>query len=108
LVELRRRAAARRPRRRVRPAPLPAGRGRRRPARPPLPPARARPLALHAPPWLVPWFAGLVAIYWISTNPVTSHLYNSSDRTIDALVIGGALMVPVLLGPAPERGCAEA
>jgi hypothetical protein len=42
-------------------------------------------------------FAGLVAIYAISRNPITSHLYNSSDRTIDALVIGSALLVPVLL-----------
>ena len=43
-------------------------------------------------------FAGLVAIYWISTNPLTNHLYNSSDRTIDALVIGSALLAPVLIG----------
>jgi hypothetical protein len=47
--------------------------------------------------WLVLSFAGLVAIYWISRNPLSSHLFNSSDRTIDSLVIGGALLVPVLL-----------
>jgi hypothetical protein len=47
--------------------------------------------------WLVLSFAGLVAIYWISRNPLSSHLFNSSDRTIDSLVIGGVLLVPVLL-----------
>jgi hypothetical protein len=51
--------------------------------------------------WLVLSFSGLVAIYWISRNPVSSHLYNTSDRTIDTLMIGGALLVPVLL--AAER-----
>ena len=50
-------------------------------------PARAASIAL----------AGLLAIYWISTNPVSNHLYNSSYRTVDALVIGGALLIPVLL-----------
>ena len=47
--------------------------------------------------WLLLSFAGLVAIYWISTNPIASHLTDSSDRTIDTLVFGGALLVPVLL-----------
>jgi hypothetical protein len=47
--------------------------------------------------WLLLSFAGLVAIYWISTNKVASHLSNSSDRTIDSIVFGGALLVPVLL-----------
>ena len=47
--------------------------------------------------WLVLSFAGLLAIYWISRNPLASHLFNSSDRTIDSIVIGGALLVPVLL-----------
>ena len=49
-------------------------------------------------------FAGLVAIYVISKNPITNHLYNSSDRTIDALVIGSALLVPVLLHPEHAEG----
>jgi hypothetical protein len=57
-------------------------------------------LAAFALLWLALSFAGLVWIYWISTNPLTSHLYNSADRTIDSLVIGVALLVPVLLGPA--------
>ena len=47
--------------------------------------------------------AGLVAIYWISTNPLTSHVYNSSDRTIDAMMIGSALLVPVLFGRPREK-----
>jgi hypothetical protein len=51
--------------------------------------------------WAVLSFAGLLAIYWISINPIEGHLYNTSDRTIDTLMIGAALLVPVLL--APER-----
>jgi hypothetical protein len=47
--------------------------------------------------WLLLSFAGLLAIYWISTNTLASHLDNSADRTIDSLVFGGALLVPVLL-----------
>lgn len=56
--------------------------------------------------WLLLSFAGLVAIYWISTNPIASHLTDSSDRTIDSLVFGGALLVPVLLAVErqPEPG----
>jgi hypothetical protein len=57
---------------------------------------RYRPAAF-AGLWLLLSFAGLVAIYWISTNKVGSHLADSSDRTIDSLVFGGALLVPVLL-----------
>jgi hypothetical protein len=47
--------------------------------------------------WLLLSFGGLVAIYWISTNPIKSHLTDSADRTIDSLVFGGALLVPLLL-----------
>jgi hypothetical protein len=54
-------------------------------------------LALFGAGWLLLSFAGLVGIYWISTNPLTSHLSNSSYRTIDSLVIAGALLTPVLL-----------
>jgi hypothetical protein len=54
-------------------------------------------LALFGTGWLLLSFAGLVGIYWISTNPLTSHLSNSSYRTIDSLVIAGALLAPVLL-----------
>jgi hypothetical protein len=61
-------------------------------------------LATFGAAWLVLSFAGLVAIYWISTTPTSSHLFNSSDRTIDAIVIGGALLVPVLLEREPEPG----
>jgi hypothetical protein len=57
---------------------------------------RFRP-ALFAIAWLLLSFAALVDIYWISTNPLTSHLSNSSDRTIVSLVIAGGLLVPVLL-----------
>ena len=62
---------------------------------------RCRLVRRSAPAGRVLSFAGLLAIYWISTNPLDSHLFNTSDRTIDTLVIGGALLVPVLL--APER-----
>ena len=48
--------------------------------------------------WLLLSFAGLLAIYWISTNTVGDHLADSSDRTIDSLVFGGALLVPALIG----------
>jgi hypothetical protein len=56
--------------------------------------------------WLLLSFAGLVAIYWISTNPLKGHLFNSADRTIVSLVIACALLVPVLLAPErePEPG----
>jgi hypothetical protein len=60
-------------------------------------------LAAFAAGWLALSFVGLVAVYWISPLPVTDHLTNSSDRTIDSLVIGATLLVPVLLGPAPAR-----
>jgi hypothetical protein len=56
--------------------------------------------------WLALSFGGLVTIYWISTNPVSSNLFNSSYRTIVTLVIGAAMLVPVLLAPErePEPG----
>ncbi len=52
--------------------------------------------------WVLLSFAGLLAIYWISRNPLTNHLFNTSDRTIDTLLIGSALLVPVLLAPKLE------
>jgi hypothetical protein len=63
-------------------------------------------LALFGAGWAVLSFAGLLAIYWISINPLGSHLFNTSDRTIDTLMIGCALLVPVLLAPErePEPG----
>ena len=56
--------------------------------------------------WLVLSFGGLLALYWSSTNKVASHLSDSSDRTIDSLVFGGVLLVPVLLAVKrePEPG----
>ena len=46
-------------------------------------------------------FGALVAIYWVSRTPLTDNLFNSSDRTIDSLMIAGALLVPVVLAPEP-------
>jgi hypothetical protein len=54
--------------------------------------------------WLVLSFAGLVGVYWISGDPLANHLYNSADRTIDTLVIGPALLVPVLLARPTDPG----
>ena len=54
-------------------------------------------LALFGAAWLLLSFAGLVAIYWISRNQLSSNLMNSADRTIASLVLGGGLLVPVLL-----------
>ena len=54
-------------------------------------------LALFGVGWLLLSFAGLIAIYWISTNTLDSNLSNSSDRTIDSLVLTAALLAPVLL-----------
>jgi hypothetical protein len=36
--------------------------------------------------WISLAYSGLVAVYWISTNPVASNLFNSSNRTIAAAV----------------------
>jgi hypothetical protein len=54
--------------------------------------------------WLLLSFAGMVVIYWISTNPVTNNLYNSSNRTVDAIVVGAAAAVPALLAPVEAMG----
>jgi hypothetical protein len=54
-------------------------------------------MAAFGAAWLLLSFAGLLAIYWISTNPLKSHLTDSADRTIDSLIFGGALLVPLLL-----------
>jgi hypothetical protein len=53
--------------------------------------------AAFAAVWLALSFTGLLAVYWISTNPLTNHLHFSSTRTIDSLVLGAALLVPILL-----------
>ena len=49
--------------------------------------------------WLGLSYAGLLAVYWISINPLANHLHFSSTRTIDALVVGAALLAPVLMRP---------
>ena len=46
--------------------------------------------------WITTSFLGLLCIYWASPLPLRPDLYNSADRTIDALVIGGALLIPSL------------
>jgi hypothetical protein len=63
-------------------------------------------IAAFGAAWLLLSFGGLLAIYWISTNPIKSHLTDSADRTIDSLVFGGALLVPLLLAfeREPEPG----
>jgi hypothetical protein len=63
-------------------------------------------IAAFGAAWLLLSFGGLLAIYWISTNPLKSHLTDSADRTVDSLVFGGALLVPLLLGfeREPEPG----
>jgi hypothetical protein len=63
-------------------------------------------IAAFGAAWLLLSFTGLLAIYWISTNPIKSHLTDSADRTIDSLVFGGALLVPLLLAfeREPEPG----
>jgi hypothetical protein len=48
--------------------------------------------------WLLLAFGGLLLVYWASPFTLDNSLYSSADRTIDTLVIGGALLVPVLLG----------
>jgi hypothetical protein len=64
-------------------------------------------VAIFGASWLVLSFAGLLAIYWISTNPLKSHLTDSADRTIDSLVFGGLLLVPLLLAVQREPEPAE-
>jgi hypothetical protein len=49
--------------------------------------------------WLLLSFGGLLLVYWASPFTLENNLYNSADRTIDTLMIGAALLVPVLLSP---------
>jgi hypothetical protein len=64
--------------------------------------------ALAAGRWLLVTFAGiwlalsslgLVVLYWASTLPVTSHLTETSYRTIVSLLVGGAAVTPLLVFP---------
>jgi hypothetical protein len=50
--------------------------------------------------WLVLSFAVLLCVYWASSQPLHPDLNFSADRTIDTLLIGGVLLVPVLIGTA--------
>jgi hypothetical protein len=61
-------------------------------------------LASFGAAWLLLSFGGLLLVYWASPFTLDDNLYNSADRTIDTFVIGGALLVPVLLGIERERG----
>ena len=54
-------------------------------------------LASFGVAWLLLSFGGLLLVYWASPFTLENNLYNSADRTIDTLVIAGALLVPVLL-----------
>jgi hypothetical protein len=47
--------------------------------------------------WLGLAYGGLLVIYWISTNPLSENLYNSSNRTVGTLLVTGALVMPALL-----------
>jgi hypothetical protein len=56
-------------------------------------------LTAFAAGWLVLSFAGLLCIYWAaSPQPLQPDLNHSADRTIDTLLVGGVLLVPVLIG----------
>jgi hypothetical protein len=50
--------------------------------------------------WLVLSFGGLLCVYWASSQPLHPDLNYSADRTIDTLLVGGVLLVPVLIGTA--------
>jgi hypothetical protein len=53
--------------------------------------------------WLVLSFGVLICVYWASSQPLYPDLNFSADRTIDTLLVGGVLLVPVLIGTA-RRG----
>ena len=48
--------------------------------------------------WLLLCFGGLLLVYWASPLPLHPDLFSSADRTIDTLVIGGVVLVPLLVG----------
>ena len=63
-------------------------------------------VALFAVSWLVTSFAGLVAIYWITVRTLEHNLFNTSNRVVASLLLGAALLAPILAAepdPAPER-----
>lgn len=62
-------------------------------------------LALFAIGWLSSSFAGLVAIYWITVRPLEHNLFNTSNRTVASMLLGAALLAPILAAepdPGPE------
>jgi Dolichyl-phosphate-mannose-protein mannosyltransferase len=54
--------------------------------------------------WLVLSFGVLLCVYWASSQPLYPDLNFSADRTIDTLLVGGVLLVPVLIGTARRTG----
>jgi hypothetical protein len=58
--------------------------------------------------WLALSFLGLVLVYWISNVPVDLTLVWSGDRTVTAIVLGGAALAPLLAAPAWAELSAEA
>ena len=50
--------------------------------------------------WLALSFLGLVLVYWISSVPVHLTLVWSGDRTVTAIVLGGAALAPLLAASA--------
>lgn len=60
--------------------------------------------AAFAAAWLLFSFVGLVLIYWITVRPLTSNLFNTSNRTVATLLIGSALVAPVLVGRRSTEG----
>lgn len=62
-------------------------------------------LALFALGWLASSFAGLVAIYWITVRTLEFNLFNTSNRIVASLLLGAALLAPILAAepdPVPE------
>jgi hypothetical protein len=66
--------------------------------------SRRRLVVSFAAVWLILAFGGLVVTYWISPRPLTSHLSNSSYRTIVSLLIGGAALIPLFVFPRSAPG----
>ncbi len=58
--------------------------------------------------WLALSFLGLVLVYWISNVPVDLTLIWSGDRTVTAIVLGGAALAPLLAAPAWQELSAAA
>lgn len=59
--------------------------------------AARREVGFFAVAWTALAFAGLVLTYWVSTLPLTGDLSNSSNRTVDSIVIGVTCLVPMLV-----------